>query len=290
MTDPPPNPKKNNEIFRQNALNARFGQEKLDRPLSLVRPRDWLTLSGLGIFIILGILWGIFGKIPIAVTGRGVLMAPGQIAEFQSPITGQVRAIAVRNGQCVAENEMLLTIAPLTTPAEERSVRALQAGCIVEMRTAIGQQVRIGTSLGALELANATKEAIVLIYIKIADGNRVKPGMRVQITPDTVSREQFGGIVGTVVSVSKFPISPEGVSITIGNAAIAQNIIGQAGGKIEIAIELQRDPTTPTGYRWSSSSGPAEAIPTGTLTNTRIVLETRSPLSFIFPQSGFLSD
>ncbi|MBP0021707.1 MAG: NHLP bacteriocin system secretion protein [Cyanobacteria bacterium SBLK] len=292
MTDTPPHPDppetskilQPSDIFRQNALNARFGQEKLDRPMHLVRPRDWLTLSGLGTFAILGILWGIFGKIPVTVTGRGVLMRPGQIVEFQAPIAGQVRSIAVRNGQCVEENEVLLAIAPFATPSEERPIRALKAGCIVEMKTAIGQQVRTGTSLGTIERTDGTEAAIALTYLDLANGNRVKPGMSVQITPETISREQFGGIVGTVVSVSKFPISREGASIAIGNAAIAQNIIGQAGGKIEVAIELQRDPTTATGYRWSSSSGPTKEISTGTLTTARIVLEERSPFSFLLSQ------
>lgn len=62
------------QIFRQEAIDNLYSTEQLDRAMRLLRPMDWLTLAGMGSMIILSLFWGIFGKIPITVSGRGVLV------------------------------------------------------------------------------------------------------------------------------------------------------------------------------------------------------------------------
>ena len=327
-SDTNPHPEKTSSIFRQEALNWSLAQEKLDSSLRLVRPQDWIALTGLGTMVVLSVLWGIFGKIPISVSGRGVLVRPGRVVEFQAPLSGQIQSIEVGKGQCVDAEEVLATIEPrdltqklqvhkatltlqksyLETEdlaadnlqqemaqsrqeiaileqqiAENSLIRNLQAGCILEIKAAVGQQVSIGTPLGILDTAKKDEEILAIAYLNLSDGKRVKPSMKIQITPDLVSREQFGSIIGTIVSVSQFPVSLEGATVAIGNPQIAREILGPTGGKIEVVARLHRDAIAPTGYQWSSSVGPYLEITPGTTTTARIILEQRSPLSFIFP-------
>ena len=47
--------------------------------------------------------------------------------------------------------------------------------------------------------------------------------------------------------------------------------------------DLTPDESTPSGYAWSSSTGPALRLTPGTTTRVRVVVEQRSPLSFILP-------
>ena len=99
-------------IFRQQALDRLSNPEQLDKLMQVVSPKDWLPLSALAVFGILGISWSIFGKIPITVTGKGVLINPHRVVDLQSPITGQLQSLNIRSGQCVKKDEILGIINP----------------------------------------------------------------------------------------------------------------------------------------------------------------------------------
>lgn len=108
--------------------------------------------------------------------------------------------------------------------------------------------------------------------------------MTVQITPETVKRERFGGIVGTVTDVSPFPITKEAAYNLIGNPEVVSSLISQKQeGLMQISSELQLDPKTFSGYRWSSSSGPRQKISPGTTTIVRVKVDERAPITFVIP-------
>ena len=47
--------------------------------------------------------------------------------------------------------------------------------------------------------------------------------------------------------------------------------------------QLDRDPATESGYHWSSSRGPSMKIDTGITDSVRVTVETRSPITYLFP-------
>jgi HlyD family secretion protein len=51
----------------------------------------------------------------------------------------------------------------------------------------------------------------------------------------------------------------------------------------EIHVDLQVDPTTVSGYRWSSSSGPPQRIQSGTLSRGSIAVQRRRPVELVIP-------
>ena len=59
-----------------------------------------------------------------------------------------------------------------------------------------------------------------LVYIPADRGKSVKPGMEVRLEPSTVKREEFGTMVGTVVTVSDFPITPQGMAAVLHNDSL----------------------------------------------------------------------
>ena len=50
---------------------------------------------------------------------------------------------------------------------------------------------------------------MIVNYFAVADGKKIRPGMKVLITPDTVKRARYGGIVGKITEVSPFPVTSE---------------------------------------------------------------------------------
>lgn len=86
------------QIFRQEAVDYLYSTEQLDRAMRLLRPMDWLTLAGFGTMVIFSLLWGIFGKIPITVSGRGGISASDRQEQNRnsdrSSFSGSVRQSA----------------------------------------------------------------------------------------------------------------------------------------------------------------------------------------------------
>jgi hypothetical protein len=128
----------------------------------------------------------------------------------------------------------------------------------------------------------STANLVALSYFALKDGQQIQPGMTVQITPDTVKREQFGGILGKVQSVSRVPVTQQDMINLIGNAEIAKNL-SREGGQMQVWVELQPSPTTFSGYQWSSSLGPDAIVTAGITTSVRVTLETQAPITFVFP-------
>ncbi|NES45791.1 MAG: NHLP bacteriocin system secretion protein, partial [Moorea sp. SIO2C4] len=108
-------------------------------------------------------------------------------------------------------------------------------------------------------------------------------GMKILITPDTVKRTRYGGIVGKITEVSPFSITSAGASSVIGNPEVVQKLMGEEGGKIEAIAKLQLDSKTPSGYKWSSSLGPPLKISPGTTTTVRVTVEERTPITWVLP-------
>lgn len=476
---------KHPDLFRQQPLERLSSPERLDRMMQVVSPQAWLPLLALGFLGSTGLLWSIFGRIPIAVSGSGVLIQPRRVVRLQSPVAGQLQSIRVKPGDCVAaatDNRsvppaaVIATIDPLdlkqqhrqqqiklselqqqdrsaaalaqqrtqledatrqqqraslqqqlqdartlspqlrhqsrvalqqqrsslqkqlqdaralapvfadrlqqrqklyragalsrdivleadqarrqnqqqiaslqaqieqiavsVTQAEQQYLgtlntisqleaqlqslhaqaaslaqatqdasnlrrnqiadvsrgiqqldRQIQAqstiasrhrGCILELIAQPGQVIAAGTAIASMAIDEVSDPPATIAFFAVGDGKQIEPGMSVQVTPTTVKRERFGGIIGTVTAVSPLPVSQEGEAIVLGNAELAKSLMGQEP-KIEVRVELKPDPTTASGYQWSSSRGPALEITTGTTVQTWVTVEHRAPITFVLP-------
>lgn len=467
---------KNQDLFRNEALEHSSSPERLDEILQIVSPKNWIPLAALGALVATGLAWSIVGRIPIAATGQGVLVYPSRVKDFQSPNAGQLTAINVQVGDVVKKGEVLATIdqtelqkqlqqqrtklaelqlqnqnanslqgqrsnlegrvleqqrrnleqriaeaeslspilrergidalvhqrqnlqqrlqesyalaptfkdrlerrkalkaegaisedtvleaqqtfldsikkvADLEDQLKELEVKQIDAersfrqnlnqiadgkaqlqelntkekslveqnltasvnrqnqiqevqrtiaqmelqlksnsriisrysGRILEIMATPGQILTPGTRIGLIEAQEASGKLVGVTFLPAAEGKKIQKGMKVQITPTTVKREQFGGMVGTVSAVSSFPVTREGATSLVGSAEIVQSLMAQ-GPQIEVFVDLQPDTSTFSGYRWSSSAGPRQKMTSGTTTSARITVEERAPITFVFP-------
>ena len=468
-----------NRLFRPKALERLSSPERLDKAVRIIRPQDWAPLAVLGSMTTLGMIWSLAGRLPMNVTGQGILINPHRIVQVQSPVSGQLQTLTVNAGECVERNQVLATIDPsdlkqqrqqqqetliqLQQQADEdgqvraqrtaleqaeiaaqqtslqqqlqhaqsltpilqaeglkvisqqrislqqqlqdvqelapiydnrvqnrqrlveagalsqdalfevelqsrqahqdiakleaeleqlnlqeieaqqryeenldaisqrqaqleelqtrrkrleqdnlearqtrnREIQTVQhslaqldrqitdnsqiksphAGCIVEITVSEGQVVAPSAHIGTIQLAG-TDDPIVetsVLYFSVQDGKQIQPGMKVLVSPSPVKRERFGSIVGNVLSVSSFPITREGAASVVGNPDLADQLIGQSGGKIEVITQLNPDPDTFSGYQWSSSKGPDLELTLGTTVTAHITVEERAPITFLLP-------
>ena len=155
-------------------------------------------------------------------------------------------------------------------------------GRVVEIAAHPGQAVNAGSRLASLELQEAASNLVCIAYFGVGEGKQIRPGMRIQVTPDSVERERFGGIVGGVSSVSAFPVTKEGAVVMLGSPEVAERMLRNEP-QIEVLVSLEKDGSTYSGFRWSSSKGPQIPITAGTTTSARVTVETRAPITYLLP-------
>ena len=166
----------------------------------------------------------------------------------------------------------------------ESQIISQHSGKILELTVNQGQVVEAGTRLANIDTDNQEGKLVGVTYFPVKDGKKVQPGMEVQITPNTIKRERFGGIVGKVTKVSSFPITTEAAANVVGNPQIIQALVPESEpAVIQISAKLTADPETFSGYEWSSSSGPQLKMSSGTTASARVKVEERSPISFVLP-------
>ena len=79
-------------------------------------------------------------------------------------------------------------------------------------------------------------------------------------------------------AVSPVPVSPERVTLIVGgNLSLADYFLTD-GPILEVTVALRRDPTTPSGYHWTTGEGPPTAVSLGTLAEVSVVLSETAPL------------
>ena len=165
------------------------------------------------------------------------------------------------------------------------TIKSQFTGCILELTISDGQVVNPGTRIGSIQIQEPNQPLLAVTYFPVKDGKQIKPGMPLQITPATVKRERFGGIVGVVISVSPFPVTKQGAASTIGNPELVESLMYQSKeSQIEVWAKLTENTSNFSGYQWSSSKGPPDLeISAGTTTTVQVTIEKRAPIQFVLP-------
>jgi HlyD family secretion protein len=214
-----------------------------------------------------------------------VLGLRGQAANLR----GQIASLRASNNaiqQRIRARQSSVQMAQLekqqasTTAEQTTQVKATVEGRIVELKKAVGDRVSYGEVIATIEPPSATLE--VIAYVDSSSGKRVRSGMEAQISPTTVRREEYGFLRGTVTNVGDYPVTPEGVMAVVANQALAKELIGSAT-KIEVRVKLEPNPNVPSGYQWSSSSGPPFRIDSGTRLVSSFVVDRKPPISYVLP-------
>jgi HlyD family secretion protein len=153
-------------------------------------------------------------------------------------------------------------------------------GRVVEVKISTGSVLAVGTAVVEIESEGNTLEAV--IYIPPDQGKRIKPGMQVQLEPSTVKREEFGMMLGTVETVSDFPMTPQGMTAVLHNETLVTRF-SHDGAPYAAKVVLEQDASTTTGYRWAVGNGPNLRLTSGTLTRAEITTRHQRPLDLVIP-------
>ncbi|MEC7249457.1 MAG: HlyD family efflux transporter periplasmic adaptor subunit [Cyanobacteriota bacterium] len=97
-------------LFRKNALDALSSPEQLDQPLRLLRPGQWLLLLSVGSFCVTIAIWSVFGRLPVRISGKGVLIRTNSLTVVQSAAAGRLLELNNQIGDCVKRGQVMARI------------------------------------------------------------------------------------------------------------------------------------------------------------------------------------
>lgn len=152
---------------------------------------------------------------------------------------------------------------------------ALLWGVFGRVPTKISGQGMILERIGASHL-----EAV--LYFAPIHGKKARPGMKVLVSPIWTRQEESGAIVGVVTLVSESPATPQAMMRILQSEKLVQALSSPIA-PLEVHADLTPDPTTKSGYKWSSRKGPSMRIESWTPCHAEIIVEEQSPLSLAIP-------
>jgi len=168
--------------------------------------------------------------------------------------------------------------------AYEGQLHADRDGELLDLQVITGQTVAVGQRLGTIgRLAGGEVPLKAVSYFAPADARRLRSGMPVEVVPQWNQRSRFGGIVGKVRQVNTLPATEEDISTTIGNPQLAKALV-ESGPVMRAQIDLERDPASRDGFRWTLSRG-SDVFPVreGLTVESHAYVEWRTPLSYVLP-------
>ena len=163
---------------------------------------------------------------------------------------------------------------------ETQRILAPVSGRITEIKASVGAVLEPGQPV--VSIRTGEEGLGVLIYIPPADGKRVETGMEALVTPATVRREEYGSLKGRVASVSSFPVSAEGMIAVLQNAGLAETF-SENGPPYSGRIVLEADPSTASGFAWTSPKAARQTISSGTLAGVEVKVESQAPITLVVP-------
>ena len=171
-------------------------------------------------------------------------------------------------------------VSELDTLVGSQTIVSPVAGRVTEIKAALGAVLRVGEPVLSVKSGSETIDG--LIYIPPADGKKVTEGMDAIVSPSTVRREEHGAIKARIGSVSAFPVSPQGMVAVLQNRNLVESF-AKAGPPYSARVFLVPDPSTESGFAWTSPKGSGVELSAGTLIDIEIKVESQAPISLVVP-------
>jgi hypothetical protein len=273
-----PNHPENGGLFRERAVSGIDSVERFDEAIGIVSSRSILALSAIGVLLAFVMLWAIFGRIPVGLQGRGVVIAGSGVQPVVATSEGTLIALPGQVGDTVAQGAAIARMR--TTSGDIVALRAPAAGRLAQRSPQLGSFVRSGDAIAAIEPVGASPAAVV--FVPVETDLRVAAGMPVRLSPADARPDVFGYLRGHVTYAAPFPASPDRIRAALENDAVASSFSPEVPVR-EVHVALDTD--SQGNLIWSGLQNARRNLSAGTPCYVTVVVEDRAPISFVLPQT-----
>jgi biotin carboxyl carrier protein len=309
------------KIFRKVSMERLSSPEQLDQMITVTNAKAWFIIIAVLCIFTAVIIGSVTGSLTTDMHSKGMLIKSGGTVDLNSSEEGLVSDIRVKPGDYVNkgdvvarldQGEMVDQITDLSDKliqmkkanADKKDITNLQTqiidckkklqastkvlsevkGRVVEVVSEVGDCVKPGTAMMRIAReGNDVKNLIGVFYVPAELGKNLSAGMEARISPSTVKKEEYGYIMGRIVSISEYPVTIRTAAQRLGNLELAKEYIGNKAC-LEVTVDLVADSKTISGYQWSTLSGPPVNIANSTVCDISVVIRKQRPIEMVIPQ------
>ncbi|MFJ7338167.1 HlyD family efflux transporter periplasmic adaptor subunit [Streptomyces sp. NPDC101116] len=266
--------------FRQQALAKLQSPEELDLPVRFARPQGWLVLSVTVVAMAAASVWAVTGSVTSTVSAPAIITHGQGSYLLQSPVAGQVTAVLAKQGEQVPANSPVLKV---RTARGEAIVRTLAAGRVSALAATVGQIIRTGANVAAVEKVARTGDPLyATVYVPAENAASIPDDAAVDLTVQSVPTQEYGVLRGHVKSVDRAAQSPQTIAAFVGDSQLGEQFT-KKGRPVAVTVRLDKSSATKSGYRWSSADGPPFKLTSLTLASGSIRLADQRPVDWLLP-------
>ncbi|MBK3643577.1 HlyD family efflux transporter periplasmic adaptor subunit [Streptomyces sp. MBT33] len=266
--------------FRQQALAKLQSPEELDLPVRFARPQGWLVLSVTVVAVAAASVWAVTGSVASTVSAPAILTHGEGSYILQSPVAGQVTAVLAKQGERLPADAPVLKV---RTAQGDSVVRTVAAGRITGLAATIGQIIRTGANVAAVEkVAHASDPLYATVYVPAENAAAIPENAAVDLTVSSVPTQEYGVLRGHVKSVDRSAESAQQIAAFLGDSQLGEQFT-KKGRPVAVTVKLDRSSATKSGYKWSSKDGPPFALTSMTTASGSIRLADQRPVDWLLP-------
>ncbi|EFE65292.1 secreted protein [Streptomyces viridosporus ATCC 14672] len=248
--------------------------------MRFARPQGWLVLSVTVVAMAAASVWAVTGSVSSTVGAPAVLTHGQGSYVLQSPVSGQVTEVLAEQGERLPADSPVLKV---RTERGDTVVRTLDAGRITTLAASVGQIIRTGADVAAVEKVAGVKDPLyATVYVPAESAAGIPAHASVDLTVQSVPSQEYGVLRGRVKSVDRSAQSPRQIAAFLGDSQLGEQFT-KKGRPVAVTVELEKSSATKSGYAWSSADGPPFRLTSMTLATGSIRLADRRPVDWLLP-------
>lgn len=279
--------------------------EHLERAIVVIDVKAWIALATVLLVVAATAIWAFFGTMHVREDVAGVLVRSGRVMNIYAPETSTILDLTIERDQQIERDQVVArldqtalvneinalidaggdeaAIEALRKDLVERSqIRVADAGRVEDVFVHEGDYVSSGTRIATVLQAPREGSSLqCLLFVPSAQMKNLAKNMHVNVYPVSANRNEYGNMVGTIAQISEYPVTYNYLLDLLGSDALARQYTDGAA-YYEVIVNLVASEETPTGYLWTTSSGPGQAFGNLTLCDASIILDELRPVDVFF--------
>lgn len=260
-------------IYRKKALESLSDAEKLDRSINVTKPRYWVFLVGIIIIFIGVFIWACTYTMEVKHQLYGIYVTNGQIGSYTCENDGIVDKIQIVPGKMVKAGDVVFEYTNQKIPSYKSPVSGLVLNVNVDPGTEVHNKqkvIQIKTfayqnennygllNLNEQDMQTSKANKIIMGTVPYNDSYLVNQGMEVEVVPIITGPNSIkdpGHMFGKITYISSQVLSIEEIEDITGSSASTAQALNDTGPVFLIYCELEKDPTSKNGFKWSKEYG-----------------------------------
>lgn len=163
-------------------------------------------------------------------------------------------------------------------------VHAPVDGVVVSLMVGTGASIGAGEMIARIRPRIDAEQvpAIATCYVPFGAGKQVRIGMPVRISLPFAAPSRYGYVKGEVIWVGEY-VAGGSAEQYLASQELADMLSRSLGPMMEVAVQVASDPSTPTGFAWTSRQGYPEPVGFPLLCGVQIATREDRPIDLLLP-------